>query len=174
MLRPFVKSFRNRRQNCFLPVQWTFLLNLFFGKVLFFFLLQWVKKFWNFVPKTFSAFLNLVFLASRGSLWRRMLFALKKHVFPTLPYFGKNFSNLSWKVFGSVVKNAFCVSMETICGRNFFWRKYFFHQFPILGRVSAIIESFWGEFVKTASQMPKFFSRKNSFEKVFCFFWTVS
>ena len=99
----------------------TFIEQIVFWQNYFFPLVQWAKKFFEICLKNFYCVPHFGFLGvHRLTLAKNVICFEKNRFFPTLPYLGKNFSNFSWKDFGSVVKNAFCVSMETICGRIFF------------------------------------------------------
>ena len=57
-----------------------------------------------------------------------------------LLYLGKDCSIFSWKDFRIVVKNALCVSMETICGRKFFCEKIFF---LLISNIGPCVCHFW-------------------------------
>ena len=103
---------------------------------------QWAKNFGLSSQKVFAHSSKWHPRRPEAQFGEECFFVLKKKTvfFPMLLYLGKNWSIFSWKDFRSVVKNALCVSMETICGRKFFCEKIFF---LLISNIGPCVCHFW-------------------------------
>ena len=78
-------------------------------------------------------------------------------------------------IFGSVVKNAFHVSIEKFCGKTLFAgeKNYFFKHFRILGHFSTKTPTFWWNRQNCISSVEMYFEEV-FLKSFFCYSWAWS